>query len=45
MTTLVWLFSGLSFCAGMFCAWHWQRWRYERVLKILGDKIRSEAKV
>lgn len=41
MTLLVGLILLLGSVIGFSVAWHWQRIKYEKVLKILGDKIRA----
>lgn len=41
MTLLVILVLSLGAAIGFFVAWHWQRIKYEKVLKVLGNKIRA----
>lgn len=44
MTLLVALILLLGAAIGFFVAWHWQRIKYEKVLRVLGNRIRAEAK-
>lgn len=41
MTLLVGLVLLVGAAIGFLAAWHWQRIKYEKVLKILGNKIRA----
>lgn len=41
MTLLVGLVLLVGAVIGFFIAWHWQRVKYEKVLKILGNKIHA----
>jgi len=41
MTLLVGILLLVGATIGFFIAWHWQRIKYEKVLKVLGNKIRA----
>jgi hypothetical protein len=41
MTLLVSLIVSAGIAIGFFVAWHWQRVKYEKILKVLGDGIRA----